>query len=51
MFECFLALTMFVVDLQLSTAYKFFASVGDVDQLGGVVAEDQLLPLLSHLLS
>ena len=26
-------------------------SIGDVDQLGGVVAEDQLLPLLSHLLS
>ena len=26
-------------------------SIGDVDQLRCVVAEDQLLPLLSHLLS
>ena len=32
-------------------AHYFIASVGDVEQLGGVVAEDQLLPLLGHLLS
>ena len=39
------------VIIKIVDAYYFIASVGDVEQLGGVVAEDQLLPLLSHLLS